>query len=73
MTILIVLVVLLVVAIGLLIFNLVTTQREDDAEGDRWARRHGFELTDTSRPWVESYLRTGRNLRQIGGFGGLVV
>jgi len=42
-------------------------------EEDVWAERHGLELTAESRPWVAGYLRTGRDLRQIGGFGGLVV
>ena len=72
MTILIVLVVLLVIAVILLIFNVIT-QRAEAAEPERWAERHGLELTPVSRPWVESYLRTGRNLRQVCALGGLVV
>ncbi len=44
-----------------------------DGEADTWAGRHGLELTPVSRPWVETYLRTGRNLRQICALGGIVV
>ena len=42
-------------------------------EADVWAEHHGLELTSASRPWVTAYLRTGRDLRQIGAFGGLIV
>jgi len=59
----------LVVLVGSFIFR----RDRRDAEVDDWARGHGLELTPQSRPWVDDYLRTGRNLRQIGGFGGLVV
>ena len=44
-----------------------------DGEADTWAGRHGLELTPVSRPWVETYLRTGRNLRQVCALGGIVV
>jgi hypothetical protein len=44
-----------------------------ESEESIWADRHGLLLTASSRPWVAAYLRTGRNLRQIGGFGGLIV
>ncbi len=59
----------------MILVNIVVDRRPaTSARGpDVWARRHGLELTAASRPWVASYLRTGRNLRQVGGFGGLVV
>jgi len=73
-TILIVLGVLLIVAVVVMVFNVVVGRRDDEArEPERWAGNHGLDLTDASRPWVAAYLRTGRNLRQVCGFGGLVV
>ena len=44
-----------------------------DSEVDDWARRHGLELTPSSRPWIDEYLMVGRNLRQVGGLGGLIL
>jgi hypothetical protein len=38
-----------------------------------WAERYDIELTPGSRQWVAAYLRSGRDLRQIGGFGGLII
>jgi hypothetical protein len=47
--------------------------RRDAAETSRWARSEGVDLDDTTRPVVEAYLGTSRNLRHIGAVGGLLV
>jgi hypothetical protein len=67
---LVILTLILLLVIGVIV--IVRGGRGDD-DADVWARRHGLALTAASRPWVDRYLRLGRNLRQIGGFGGLVV
>ena len=66
------LILLLLTAVVLAIAFIVRSGR-GLSEVDAWSRRQGLQLTPASRPWVETYLRTGRNLRQLGALGGLVV
>jgi hypothetical protein len=67
---LLILALVLVVAIVVVVIIIQGGRGDDDAEV--WARRHGLLLSPASTPLVERYLRLGRNLRQIGGLGGLV-
>jgi hypothetical protein len=47
--------------------------RRDQRETPRWAAAEGVRLDATTEPAVTAYLRTRRNLRQIGAVGGLLV
>jgi hypothetical protein len=47
--------------------------RVPEPESIGWANRHGLVLTTTSEPFVATYLTSGRRLRRVCGFGGLVV
>ena len=61
------------IALVVLAASVIFRSGRRDGEADTWAGRHGLVLTPVSRPWVETYLRTGRNLRQVCALGGLVV
>jgi hypothetical protein len=68
------LLVLLVAFIALaFVVRLGRMRRDDLPESVTWAREHGLVLTASSQPFVAAYLATGRQLRRVCGFGGLVV
>jgi|GEM_PF-1846657 len=54
-----------------LLFMAVTRGGGEDARA--WATAEGVDLDDTTRPVVAAYLRTSRNLRQIGAIGGYLI